>query len=339
MASSQDSFGSGQLFRHSMETWRGLIRQAWLSGLLNRQMKRGIGTRMVNGVIFNVYDITNEGITFLTKPREILLSTDEPESPEQPAKEETLTTKPTANRCDSHICKSLSHCSTKSVLVFTHRKGMGSQAITSIRNLMTTSENWFPITSNKDYHFPGVFEHLPPKRMGYCSDITMLPNYEKSDPDFMYTDIQLGKGKARNQREVTLNVDGANDDIIYRIVPCGGVKVCSDKSCSYVVSTRETKPCPDHPNKKLERSGYCPVEFVYLKPKDPSDSRRWLTGLIRGPQSDAQNLHNHALHGDLKIPGKVDADIRRAIISNPQLKTKDIVIGKCNNSVFTDSQQ
>ena len=185
--------------------------------------------------------------------------------------------------------------------------------------------------SSKDYHFPGVFEHPPPKRMGYCSDITTLPNYEKTDPDFTYADIQLGKGKARNQRQASVSVDGVDEDVIYRIVPCGGVKHCSEESCKYVVSTRETKPCPDHPGKKLNRTECCPVEFVYIKPQDPDDNRRWLTGLVRGPQSDAQSLHNHPIHGDTKIPGKIDADIRRAIISNPQLKTKDIVIDKYNN--------
>ena len=213
------------------------------------------------------------------------------------------------------------------MLISPSRKGMGCQAISSIRNLMNSSKNWFPIKSHKDYHFPGVFETPPPQRMGYCSDISVLPNYELSDPDFMFADIQLGKGKARNQREVKLNVDGNDEQIIYRIVPCGGVKVCSEESCNYVVSTRETKPCPEHKTKKIVRSGNCPVEFVYLKPVDSNDNRRWLTGLVRRPTND-QNLHNHPLHGDLKIPGKVDADIRRAVIGNPQLKTKDLVIGK-----------
>ena len=67
------TFGAGQRLGYSTESWRALIRQAWLYGLLNREMKRGVGARMVNGVIFNVYTITNEGIEFLTNPREILL--------------------------------------------------------------------------------------------------------------------------------------------------------------------------------------------------------------------------------------------------------------------------
>ena len=56
-----------------MEIWRGLIRQAWLLGLLNREMKREIGAWMVNGVIYNVYNITSKGFTFLSDPRETLL--------------------------------------------------------------------------------------------------------------------------------------------------------------------------------------------------------------------------------------------------------------------------
>ena len=215
-----------------------------------------------------------------------------------------------------------------SLYLLLNRKGKGSQAIAIIRDLIKSSETWFPITSSKDYHFPGVFEHPPPKRMGYCPDITKLPNCEKTDPDFLYADIQLGKGKARNQRQASMVVDGTDEDVTYRVVPCGGVKQCSEESCKYVVSTRETKPCPDHPSKKLKHTEYCPVEFVYIKPQSLNNNQRWLTGLVRGSSSDAQSLHNHPIHGDMKISGKIDADIRRAIISNPQLKTKDIVIGK-----------
>ena len=71
--STENTFGIGQQFGHSTESWRALIRQAWLCGLLNREMKRGVGARMVNGVIFNVYAITKEGIEFLANPQEILL--------------------------------------------------------------------------------------------------------------------------------------------------------------------------------------------------------------------------------------------------------------------------
>ena len=39
----------------------------------------------------------------------------------------------------------------------------------------------------------------PPARMGYRTDLTQLPGYE-ADQDFLFSDIQLGKGKAKNTR-------------------------------------------------------------------------------------------------------------------------------------------
>ena len=69
----------------------------------------------------------------------------------------------------------------------------------------------------------------------------------------------------------------------YRIIPWGGVKVSgtSDVNCTYVVSTRETRPCPDHARTKPIHKGTvhscyyshllgcCPVEFVC--------SQKWAT--------------------------------------------------------------
>ena len=60
---------------------------------------------------------------------------------------------------------------------------------------------------------------------------------------------------------------------------------------------------------------------------EDSDYRRWLTGIVRSNEVDSQNLHNHPIHGELKITAKIEADIRRAIVDNPQLKTRDIITG------------
>ena len=122
---------------------------------------------------------------------------------------------------------------------------------------MESKERWFPITSSDDYHFPGVFSSPFPQRMGYCEDISVLPNFEPTDEHFLFSDIQLGKGKARPVRSVEVTVDGKKELLKYRIIPCGGVKVCgaTDVKCDYVVSTRETRPCPNHPRHKLIRQG------------------------------------------------------------------------------------
>ena len=129
---------------------------------------------MVNGVIFNVFHLTDTGSNFLADPSEIFL----------PAVGSQKSSKPNVREDKSYIPKAT-------------RKGMGSQALSTIRRLMSSSDQWFTVNSSSSYHFPGVF----PQRMGCCPDITQLPSYETSDLDFIFTDIQLGKVKARNQRE------------------------------------------------------------------------------------------------------------------------------------------
>ena len=69
---------------------------------------------------------------------------------------------------------------------------------------MQSKENWYPVQRPEDYHFPGVFLHNHSKRMGYSEDITVLPNCVATDPDFMYKDIQIGKGKAWGIKEIAM---------------------------------------------------------------------------------------------------------------------------------------
>ena len=158
------------------------------------------------------------------------------------------------------------------------RKGRGKKMVSTIRSLMRDSTKWFEITNKSDYHFPGVLKPPNTKCLGYCADISTLPQYDSHNPHFLFTDIQLGKGKARNPQRVSMTVDGNEETLWYRIVPCGGVKQCPAPSCTYVVATREVRSCMQHPNEKLTRSnelsGECPVEFMYIWPVDEADKRR-----------------------------------------------------------------
>lgn len=141
----------------------------------------------------------------------------------------------------------------------------------------------YDITNEDDYHFPGVFTAPYPQHMGFCEDITKLAKYDSKNEHFLFTDIQLSKGRARNPRKVTMNVAGTNEELWYRIIPCGGVKLCAKHldGCMHVVPLRENTKCLDHPDEKLIRSEECPVEFAYLWPESPKDKRRWMTGIIR----------------------------------------------------------
>ena len=76
--------------------------------------------------------------------------------------------------------------------------GKGCHILPIISNLLSSAENWYPIASSKDYHFPGEFEHPYPQCLGYCSDFTALADYDPDQPDFLCYDIQLAKGTARS---------------------------------------------------------------------------------------------------------------------------------------------
>ena len=131
-------------------------------------------------------------------------------------------------------------------------------------------KNWFSINWSDDYNFPGVFCVPHPQRLGYCDDISKLPNYEAGDPHLLYSDIQIGKGKAPRKRLIIMNIDAKDENVYYHFAPCGGVKRCSKYSegCSYIVPTSSVKPCSHHPDAALERSGDCAVDFFYVWPSE-----------------------------------------------------------------------
>ena len=146
----------------------------------------------------------------------------------------------------------------------------------------------------------------------------------------LYYDIQFGKGKARNPQKMTVIDDaGSPLEVQYRITPCRGVKLCGEQGCTYVTSMRENRSCPNHPSIALVSSGDCPVEFLYIKPTDTKDNRRWQTGIVRTncDVMKQQIIHSHPVPPASKIPCKIQMDIQEAVSENPHLKTSDIVQG------------
>ena len=140
----------------------------------------------------------------------------------------------------------------------------------------------------------------------------------------MWKDIQLSKGQLNKKRLISADVAG---EIYYSSAPCLGVKVCLHKElCDYVVSIRDKRCCPKH-NLPLERTSGCPVEFVYVHPKDPND-KRWMGGLVRCQKDPSDNLHNHLLHGASKISQCIKSKIDSAVTADPSLTPSDIASGK-----------
>ena len=81
-------------------------------------------------------------------------------------------------------------------------------------------------------------------------------------------------------------------------------------------------------NRSLQKTLDCPVEFVYVHPKDSSDYRQWFGGIVRCQKAPAENLHNHRIHASTKIAQCIKEIIDHAITVNPALSPSDIVCGK-----------
>ena len=106
------------------------------------------------------------------------------------------------------------------------------------------------------------------------------------------------------------------------------MKQCVESGCKYVALTRESKPCPLYPESELQPSGHSPVDFFYVWPTSPEDNRRWTGALVRSAEMSSKNFHTHPINPPSKIPVKVEADIKRAQLANPHLKTSEIMTGK-----------
>ena len=208
------------------------------------------------------------------------------------------------------------------------RQSKGVHMLPILTRLLSSREFWYEIRELQDYQYPGTFNAPDPQRLGYAPNITELKFYTKDDEHFLFNDIQFGKGQLRQPRKVSLMVDGKREDVFYRIAPCGGVKHCPVEDCSYVVSTRDRRACPQHADSALSVVKECSVEFVYVWPVNGSDSRRWLSGITRTGDLSPANLHSHPLPAPTKIPSKVVNDIKEAVKLDPSLKTHEIVTGE-----------
>ena len=269
-------------------------------------------------IVFNSYSITEAGRDFLAT---------------EPLPSIAL---PSVRQRRSTLAPTLENEESSSAGTKLTRRSKGTHLLPELLALLSSSEMWYDIEKPDDYQYPGKFRFDHPKRLGFAADITKLPFYTKEDEHFLFNDIQISKGKPRAPSKITVSLNGTDEELYYRIAPCGGVRCCPAKDCSYCISVKERRLCPQHPEIALVSTGSCPVEFVYVWPTSSDDKRRWHSGIVRRDDMKSNNLHNHPLPGPTKVPAKVVHDIQHAMSLDSSLKTHDILTGnkRCLLQVF-----
>ena len=79
------------------------------------------------------------------------------------------------------------------------RGGKGCHLLPLVKKLLESKENWKKITDKENYQFLGTFSFPAHNMLWYVEDITKLPHYTASDPDFLWSDVQFSKNSSTKQ--------------------------------------------------------------------------------------------------------------------------------------------
>ena len=143
------------------------------------------------------------------------------------------------------------------------RKSKGTHGLIRVRKLISDKENWRLPEDQFDWQFPGS------SCKGRDRFVLFIEDYQKvyascpKNVHFLWTDIQLSKGKVNNYK-TKVQIDGKDVSVVYRSAPCNGVKVCPESGCPYVAAIREQKSHPDKPLYKTNDIEPCPVQFYHI---------------------------------------------------------------------------
>ena len=103
------------------------------------------------------------------------------------------------------------------------RKGKGCHLLPLVKRLLQCKENWRSVTDKESYQYLGTFPSPSQNFLWYVDDLTKLPNYTESDPDFMWSDIQFSKQSSTKQL-ITVDVGSGEERFIFQKSQCRGVK-------------------------------------------------------------------------------------------------------------------
>ena len=178
------------------------------------------------------------------------------------------------------------------------RKGKGHYLLPLVKKLLQSKENWRSLKDKESYQYLGTFPSPSQNFLWYVDDLTNLSHFTESDPDFMWSDIQFSKQSSTKQ-VITVDVGKGEENFIFHRSQCRGVKKCNE--CNHTVP---------NPNASLICVTDCDVEFVYIRPDNPTDNRWWIGGLLRQHQvKPSKNFHSHESISSHRIPQKVRNDI------------------------------
>ena len=142
--------------------------------------------------VFSYYEVTQEGRGTVTNNKEVQL----PPIPNQAAE----------FRCSTSVGNSVKQNEVD-------RKKCVGRALSVVKMLMKSHDNWQEIITKEQYQFPGVSVSGQSSMLLYSKDVSKLPQYVASKPHFLWYDIQRSKGKLNPDRMVTLNINGIDEEV------------------------------------------------------------------------------------------------------------------------------
>ena len=216
------SMSYGNFEAKSEMWWRKFIRQCHVAGYVDKQLKSIIkksGHYSIQGV-YHVLPKANKDLA--SEDSHILLY----KAPEgEITSQKTSTNKSRCNNSEPGKAQS-------------SRIGKG---IHGLRDLLTDKENWNVPNTESKWQFSGKFSDKESNKHKQC--VIFVEDYRSVYPtcpknlDFLWSDIQLSKGKVNNYK-TTITIDGKEVPITYRSAPCNG---CPENGCRHVVPIRELR--------------------------------------------------------------------------------------------------
>ena len=95
--------------------------------------------------------------------------------------------------------------------------GKGSRIIDTVKELMKDSSAWSHISTKQEYQFPGLLNDVTNQYMLHTLDMRKLPQATPDNPHFMWSDIQISKGKVNIDRKIKVKLDGKEEELLYRM--------------------------------------------------------------------------------------------------------------------------